>query len=1194
MEKQNARDDKYQQLNTSSNTPSNQLSTTHDSTVELWGGIEKTHPEQDTIHMIALEKIFKRFHTNPNTGLSSDSIPDARAQYGLNRLTPPEPPNYFWLLFKQLFAGFNGILWCGGILALLAYKAFGAVHPDPSNLALGILIFIVIILNSMLNSYQEIKSIKIVAAFSKLIPTLATVRRDGREQQIITDELVPGDIILIRMGDKLPADCRFISCDGLKVNTSELTGESMPISAGIQCTSPNFMETKNIGFYSSMVEQGTGEAVVIATGDSTVLGKMSKLTRGSEGDEITGLHREVNRFILFVVLATLTGIIVLWVTWGAWLNNSHHGFIRFGQNVVNTVGLIVAFLPMGLPSAVTLVLTIVAKQMYQQRVLVKSLQIVETFNSVSVIATDKTGTLTQNKMAVTHLLWDTQCVYNVPMPQPKIEPTRTFFQRIRRLSSDALKIARRFSNGATRLARKLSSNSHPDESECVPLVDNNCEVSENLNIASEVRIQAFRDLLIGAALCNNASKQIVKDIEFGQEKVETTSKVKLVGDAADTALYHLCADQCSVDIVRVRSVNPRLKVLPFNSANKFMISANQLEASDSSVVEKDRFVLITMKGAPDMVMQRCSTYKANNDEILPLDTEVKNALAIRQEKLGKNGYRVIALCQQKLPRQQYDSMMEKYKDSQQSSTPSEAEDLSGFPSNDYCFIGLFSLLDPPRPEVPAAVLRAREAHIRIAMVTGDHPTTAKAIAKQVNILTADIAETNGVDTFKVEKSKDGKTVLNLYRNDELIQKYEPDGKNKNNSLLQNTKQITNRKLTYDNEHESQRNPWYKRIGLSILNRFSETQSEIDPTEKMAYIPYAVVVSGAEINYMDSFMWDWVLSHQELVFARTSPEQKLRIVSEFQRRAEVVAVTGDGTNDAPALKCANLGIAMQSGTEVAKEAGDMILLDNNFASIIKAIETGRLLSDNLKKVAIYLLPAGSWSQIWPVFFTYWFGMPLALPAFYATIFCMLNDVFMSLAIVAEKAEGDIMTRPPSIRSKDHILNWKLLLHAYMFVGNIECFTGFFCFCFYWIDHGVPFDSFMFTYEKFGKNPLTPYSIEQLIQMTYISQSVYYCSLCLFQFFNYFATRTRYASIIEHNPFWGKGQNLYVFIAMILSVGIQLLVTKVQWFNEIFHTAAAPVIYVLPTLGFGILWLLIDELRKLMIRKFPNSFLAKIAW
>jgi len=216
MDNRSLENDKLQNPQVNINTP-NQSSMSKDSTVKLWPTTDKSHLEQESVHSIPLDELFQRFHTDPRNGLSSNSIPDARAQYGDNKLTPPKPPNYFWLLFKQLFTGFNGVLWFAGILAILAYKPLGGPDPPITNLALGIVIFIVIICNSILNAYQEIKSIKIVAAFSKLLPTLATVRRDGREQQVVTDEIVPGDIILIRMGDKLPADCRFLSCDSLKV-----------------------------------------------------------------------------------------------------------------------------------------------------------------------------------------------------------------------------------------------------------------------------------------------------------------------------------------------------------------------------------------------------------------------------------------------------------------------------------------------------------------------------------------------------------------------------------------------------------------------------------------------------------------------------------------------------------------------------------------------------------------------------------------------------------------------------------------------------------------------------------------------------------------------------------------------------------------------------------------------------------------
>jgi len=205
-------DGRQQYPTTTANTTTRQ-----NSSIDLWATVDTSRLDQD-VHVIPLDSLFQRFHTNQRTGLSTTFVPDARAQYGSNKITPRQSPGCFWLLFKQLFMGFNSILWLAGILAFIAYQPLGAPTPSITNLGLGVVLFLVIIFNAILNVYQEIKSIKIVASFSKLLPTIATVRRDGIEQQIAADEIVPGDIILIRMGDKLPADCRFLACDGLKVN----------------------------------------------------------------------------------------------------------------------------------------------------------------------------------------------------------------------------------------------------------------------------------------------------------------------------------------------------------------------------------------------------------------------------------------------------------------------------------------------------------------------------------------------------------------------------------------------------------------------------------------------------------------------------------------------------------------------------------------------------------------------------------------------------------------------------------------------------------------------------------------------------------------------------------------------------------------------------------------------------------------
>jgi magnesium-transporting ATPase (P-type) len=261
--------------------------------------------------------------------------------------------------------------------------------------------------------------------------------------------------------------------------------------------------------------------------------------------------------------------------------------------------------------------------MYGQNMLVKSLQIIETFNSVSVIATDKVGTLTQNKITVTHLLWDTQGIYKVPIPEPV--PKKTIFQAARRLSLQVIADV-----------RKLSID-HTVQMEPMPSVINNNNNERN-NATNEVPIQAFRDLLLSAALCNNAEEQLVQDAQIGQDISNIKSEFRLVGDVADTAPYNLYADRGSVNIMTVRRVNPRLKVLPFNSSNKFMICAHQLESTDPLALESDGTVLVMMKGERDVVIQRCSSYKTNENTILPLDDAMRRKLLNRQEGLGKKNW----------------------------------------------------------------------------------------------------------------------------------------------------------------------------------------------------------------------------------------------------------------------------------------------------------------------------------------------------------------------------------------------------------------------------------------------------------------------------------------------------------------------------------------------------------------------------
>ncbi|CAF1022502.1 unnamed protein product [Adineta steineri] len=1107
-------------------------------------------------HIIPMERLVERFNSDLTKGLTNDIVTEHRTTFGENKLTPSHKPSLLWMFIKQLLIGFNGILWIATLFAFLSYKPFGEPSPDPTNLGLGVILVLVIVSNALFNFYQEVKSMKIVASFSKMQPTTATVKRNGTEIQVNAEELVPGDIIRVRLGEKVPADCRIISCDDLQVNTSQLTGESAPIICTIKCTNRNFLESTNIIFYSSLVVQGTGEAIVVNTGDSTILGQVGKMTRNTSGSEITGLHREINRFVLFVIAAALLSIIVLWITWTAWLNIKQNGYISFNGNIVNSIGMVVCFIPEGLPAAVTLVLTIVAKRMYKQKVMVKSLATVETFNSVSVIATDKTGTLTINQMTITALLWGTQGEYMIPI-HTNNEPNAT-----------------------------LNDEQH--------IIDR-----KRPSLTAENIPTAMKDLILGACLCNNAVKQssLINGNGIDNPSLESNTndtsleKNEIVGDAADVALYHFCNDKCSVDIEQVKKTNPRINILPFNSKNKFMITANILEQTSTST-DNDATVLITLKGAPDFILSRCSTYKQDSsDEILPITEEFRSSIQQRQETLGKCGYRVIGMIQQKMKKSQYNSLVETYKTSKkqhqqkQSELISNEPDLNGLPGDNYCFIGMFSLLDPARPEVPDAVIKARRAHIRVAMVTGDHPTTAASIAKKVNILSKEISIDHGIDTFKIEHNNEtGQIMAHFMRDTNTCLETHTVSELMTSIQVKGIKTTSNMKI---------KSNIFKRIWACILF-YLRDPNQVKDIDKLKLIPYGVVVIGGDMHSMDDYMWDWVLSHQEIVFARTSPEQKLRIVMEFLKRGEVVAVTGDGTNDAPALKQADLGVAMAAGTDVAKEAGDMILLDNNFSSIITAIETGRLLSDNLKKVAIYLLPGGSWSEVIPVFFNIWLGIPLPLSLFLAIIFCMFNDVVNSLAMVSEEAEQDIMSRPPAIRHKTHLIDWKLLVHAYLVVGNIECFAAFFCFFWYYSSQGIPLNSIFFTYANYGTNPPIAKTPEELLIIQQTGQSIYYVALCVMQMFNLLATRTRHVSFFNHNPFFGKGRNWTILLGILFSAIVGIIVTRVPWFNSMFKTEPVSIKYICPALAFGIVLFLFDEIRKYLVRRYPKSFLAKMAW
>merc|ERR1711899_66061 len=738
------------------------------------------------VHKLSQDDLFKRFSVNPDTGLTAAQAKAAFEKHGPNALTPP-PTTPEWVKFLQaLFGGFAMLLWLGAGLCFLAYGIQASAYEEPpdDNLYLGIVLSAVVTVTGIFSYYQEAKSAKIMESFKNLVPQYAVVRRNGEKINIEAKDLTIGDICEVKFGDRIPTDLRVLEARGFKVDNSSLTGESEPQSRSPDFTNENPLETKNLAFFSTNAVEGTCVGVVVHIGDNTVMGRIAGLASGLEGGE-TPIAKEIGHFIhLITAVAVFLGVsffIIAFILGYNWLDA-----------VIFLIGIIVANVPEGLLATVTVCLTLTAKRMAAKNCLVKNLEAVETLGFTSCICSDKTGTLTQNRMTVAHMWFDNKIV-------------------------------------------------EADTSE---------DQSGN---AFDKSAPGWKTLERAAMLCNRA------EFKGGQNEVSILKR-EVNGDASEAAILK-CTELTNGNVMDYRAKNKKLVEIPFNSTNKFQVSIHETSDPD------EKRALLVMKGAPERILQRCSTIVIDGTE-RPLTEDWKNAFETAYMELGGLGERVLGFCDYMLPADKYPA-----------GYPYDADE-ENFPLEGLRFVGLMSMIDPPRAAVPDAVLKCRSAGIKVIMVTGDHPITAKAIARSVGIIS------DGTETVE---------------------------------------DIATRK------------------GIPV--------EEVNPREALA-----AVVHGGEIKDLSEKALDEILMyHTEIVFARTSPQQKLIIVEGCQRMGRIVAVTGDGVNDSPALKKADIGVAMGiAGSDVSKQAADMILLDDNFASIVTGVEEGRLIFDNLKKSIAYTL------------------------------------------------------------------------------------------------------------------------------------------------------------------------------------------------------------------------------------------------
>ncbi|KAK6529809.1 hypothetical protein TWF281_008968 [Arthrobotrys megalospora] len=992
-------------------------------------------------HILSPAGICQLFVSSPDEGLTSNAAA-TRLQRGGKNVLPHRRENHAKKLFFYVFGGFCSVLWVGVVIFFICWRPLGDPHPQAYNLGLAVLVLIVIFLQACFSAFQDWSTKRTMQSILDLLPSDALVLRDSVFSSIPSTDLVTGDIVKIAVGNKVPADIRLLSTSGdIRFDRSMLTGEPEEVEGAITMTDSNFLETRNIALTGTLVTNGSGVGIVVLTGGNTVMGRIAKATSSAK-DEPTLIQKEITRFVKIIVCLTICLALLIFFTWLGWLRVKHRAYMDLVAMLNNVMGCVVAFIPEGMPIGVALTLMMVARRMKRVNILPKGLSTVETLGCVNVICSDKTGTLTENRMSVVSVGF-------VDKYLPLVEALGCYTP------------------------------------------------SEDIEAASNHAV--LTKLHLAAHLCNDATfDPLTKDYPVAERKIQ--------GNATDGAVLRFAETVKAGKLLLDRY--PKVFQIPFNSKNKWMLTLHNTPHLPPSSEKQTYMALV--KGAPDVLLPKCVSYWSfESGTALPLDEDAKARFSSLQERLSRNAERVILICERE------------YSPEAVLQSNHFGDEIVERCLCNLTVIGVLGILDPPRTETASTVADCRRAGIRFMMVTGDFGLTGAAIARSVGIFTSD---------------------------------HDPD--------------------TYDTIKERRE----IRAGYG--------HEELSSNQ-------ALLLEGYQLNLLEKADWDLICSYEEIVFGRTTPEQKLRIVNEFKARGNAVAVTGDGVNDAPALRAADVGIAIAGGSDVALEAADLVLMDR-FDSIVDAVRLGRLVFQNLQKVIGYLLPAGSWSEIWPVLLNVFFGVPLPLSSFLMIIICVFTDLFLSLSLIMEKQEFDLLGIPPRNHKKDHLINLKIYIQSYLFIGVMEAVIAHSMYFLYmWRHAKIPARSLFFAFEKYSDG-FYGYSQEQLNHFNVTGQCVYFVTLVILQWGNILSIRNKRLSILQADPIRKPRRNLWLFAGAAVSLCIAVFVTEEPGIQRLFGTASVPIeFWFLPLpLALGILCM--DELRKLCVRTWPKGPIARIAW
>jgi len=860
-------------------------------------------PETANWHAMPASQVLEQLGTTPD-GLSAEEARRRLERFGPNELREEEGPSPVLAFLNQFRSPLIYILLVAALLS------FAGRHPVD-----GYVILAVVILNAVIGFSQEYRAERALEALKRLAALRASALRDREEEDIDAAELVPGDVIMLAVGDKVPADCRLFVTMSLKTDESALTGESLPIEKEtdpLPADKP-LAERRNMLYSGTTVAYGRGMAVVTATGMSTEIGRIASEV-AAEPRRLTPVQRKLSRLAGHLGIAGLliaVGIVAAGLA--RQLNLLDMFFLA--------VAAAVSFIPEGLPAVVTIVLAVGVQRMAKRCAVVRKLPAVETLGSATVICSDKTGTLTKNEMTV----------------------RQGYTADVRfTVSGEGYAPEGHFYIGD----REIVPSDYPD----VEL------------------------LLTALVLCNDARLHLEED------------PWKIIGDPTEGALV-VAGEKLRLKKHELEAAQPRTNEVPFDSEKRYMATLHELP---------DGRKVAYVKGAPEVVLSMSDRYRAGG-EVAELASEIAAEFAARNAEMAAGALRVLAAGYKEFPAE-----------TQEIEHPDVESGL--------VFLGAVGMIDPPREEAKRAVQAAREAGMRVIMVTGDHPDTARTVAELLGLLEEGMRVVPG-------------RTLDAMTDDQL---------------------------------------------------------------------------AAEIERI-------------AVFARVEPQHKIRIVRALRDRGQIVAMTGDGVNDAPALKLADIGIAMGiTGTDVAKEAADMVLLDDNFATIVSAIEEGRSIFANIRRVVLYLLATNT-GEILVYMSGILAGIPIPLLPTQILWINLVTDGFSTVPLSMEPKEEGILREPPR-NPREPIVNRQVVYHIvfvalFMLVGTLALYR-------YELEHT--------TLDR--------------------ARTHAFVVMALFQIFNIFNVRSSRYSIFDI----GVLSNPYVLVGATASVLAQIAAVHMAFFQSVFHT------------------------------------------